>query len=377
MRQEKWFIQPLYFLVCRTPHWVPLTVRTKVARWVYSLGGLHSGSGCAMIMWLILLAVYKSMAYSKNRSLGPGLGLDAFVPLWDASKALALNAAVIICLTVVSFTALWHRGERHNLFEAMHRWVGWSSLALTWWLLYAVAGEQAHAYDVGLLALSTFFIFFPWMSVRRVKVECLRPSSHCLVLEFGDAAPECGTFGRISHTPLGEYHTFACITKSATPYTSETCKHRMIIAGAGDWTKAIIKNPPEHLWVRSIRTPGFMATVKMFKSTILVHTGAGIAPGLPFMYQQWPNVKHVLWTTRDPRSTFGDEVTDTVLSMPSVLVWDTTERGRPNVEELTIQAWMEHRTEAIHIVANEPITIKVVSACRKVGVPCFGAIWDS
>ena len=66
------------------------------------------------------------------------------------------------------------------------------------------------------------------------------------------AAPECGTFGRISHTALGEYHTFATITKTATPYTGETRKHNMIIAGAGDWTKSLIKNPPEYMWVRRI-----------------------------------------------------------------------------------------------------------------------------
>jgi len=370
VRQELFFIQPLYWLVARIPHSVPLGIRKRIARWVYSLGGFHSGSGCAMIAWITLLLVYQVMVYSNQRQLGVTL---FGVP----EKAIVENALLVALLCVVSATALWHRGQRHNLFEAVHRWVGWGSLALTWALLFEIDGMHPKPEKLWLLGLTTFFVFFPWAMIRRVSVSSISPSSHCVALEFHDAAPPCGTFGRIAHTPLGEYHTFAIITRSATPYTTDTQKHQMIIAGAGDWTRELIKNHPTRLWVRSIRTPGFMATVRMFESTILVHTGAGIAPGLPYIYQQWPNVKHVLWTTREPRVTFGDEVTDAVLAMPSVRIWDTQAEGRPNLEQLTIDAWMEHRTEAVHIVANEPITIKVVSACRKVGVPCFGAIWDS
>ena len=117
----------------------------------------------------------------------------------------------------------------------------------------------------------------------------------------------------------------------------------------------------------------------MFKSTILVHTGAGIAPGLPYIFQKnlWPNVKHVVWTTRNPKDTFGEDLTNEILNMPSITVWDSTEKGRPDVVKLTLDAWHEHQTEVVHVVSNEPTTIKVVNACRQIGVPAFGAIWDS
>ena len=255
VRSEMLFVQPLYFAVTRIPLWVPLYVRKRLARWVYSLGGFHSGSGVSLLLWLILLLVLQAMKYKTMGTLGSDFYGDL-----TGETSISFNGSLVATLALVICTASWHRGLHHNLFEFIHRWVGWFGLGLTWGLYLALKGERglrADNINLWLLITTTFLTYLPWLMVRRLEVSCYKPSGHALVITYNDAAPACGTFGRISHSVLGEYHTFALITPDP-----KTRSHKMIVAAAGDWTKALIASPPRSLWVRTIRPPGFMATVR-------------------------------------------------------------------------------------------------------------------
>jgi hypothetical protein len=356
-RNEVW-INCWYAMITAVPKRSSVAFRRVLARYVFSLGGYHSGFGIASLAWLAFLA-------SKT-----------------VSVSLVLNIVVLILVVGVIWPAIIQRSRYHNLFEFTHRSLGWAALGVTWVFVINFGVEKG--FDGGpviallvFIAATTLLVAHPWLRARYVPVKATRLSSHAIKLTFwfNDNSIAPGAFGRISHEALGEWHSFACI--SSDP---ETPTHSMVIASAGDWTKNLIENPPQAIWVRGIRTCGFMNTVNMFNSTVLVATGAGIAPVLPFLLQSdlFPQVKHVVWTTKQPRETFGDEITDAVLNFKGGLtVWDSSEQGRADVAKLVLEAARATNPEAIHIVSNKTLTIQVVRACRLEGFCCYGAIWDS
>eukprot|EP00948_MAST-09A_sp_MAST-9A-sp1_P003252 g3252.t1 len=158
----------------------------------------------------------------------------------------------------------------------------------------------------------------------------------------------------------------------------------MIVAKAGDWTEALINDPPEFLYIRLIKCPGFMSTIRMFRGTILCATGAGIGPCLPFLYQRenWPQVKKIIWISKSPERTYGEEISRELLSSSLVIHHNTDTDGRPDIAALIYHHFRQlleedESLEAVHIVSNEPVTRKVVDLCDDVGIVCLGAIWDS
>ena len=56
---------------------------------------------------------------------------------------------------------------------------------------------------------------------------------------------------------------------------------------------------------------------------------------------------------------------------------DTRIHGRPDMVKLTYRMVREFNAEAVVIIANQPITQKVVYGMMSRGIPAFGAIWDS
>jgi len=86
---------------------------------------------------------------------------------------------------------------------------------------------------------------------------------------------------------------------------------------------------------------------------------------------------YVVWVTSGADG-FGP-VKDILKKHGEDRVWihDTKVQGRPDVVSLSIKACYKEMAEAVYIVANLPLTYAVVRGCKAVGVPAFGAIWDS
>ena len=59
------------------------------------------------------------------------------------------------------------------------------------------------------------------------------------------------------------------------------------------------------------------------------------------------------------------------------MVWDTSERGKPDLVGLTLEACEDCGAEAAFVVSNRPATMRLVHARERRGVPAFGPIWDS
>jgi len=217
----------------------------------------------------------------------------------------------------------------------------------------------------------TVSVALPWAYLRRVPVKSLVPSPSTVVLQFPDGAPAAGTFGRVAHHPLGCWHAFATVSASRTART-----HAMVVSGVGDWTKALVASPPRGLWVRRIRTPGFMYNVRLFARSVVLATGAGIAPVLPHLLQTPASVR-VVWVCRNAEAAFGPEIPAIVAATPGAVVHDTATGGRVDMTELVLRVAHGCGAEAVFVVSSEGITRSVVGGCLVQGVPAFGAIWDS
>ena len=175
----------------------------------------------------------------------------------------------------------------------------------------------------------------------------------------------------ISRSPLREWHAFATF---ATPGQTG---YRVLISRAGDWTGRFINNPPS-LWVRGTPVSAPMARVAMlYERVVYVVTGSGIGPCLgQILAARVP--ARLVWSTRDPRATYGDDLVDQVeAAQPDAVIWDTSQRGKPDLVQLAHQAHEDFDAEAVFVVSNKPATLRLVHGLERRGIPAFGPIWDS
>ena len=73
--------------------------------------------------------------------------------------------------------------------------------------------------------------------MKKVSVDIVKPSNHAVLARFdyGDT-PFPGSSNAISHTPFGEYHSFANIPAPGQQ------GYRLAISRSGDWTGRFIEN---------------------------------------------------------------------------------------------------------------------------------------
>ena len=203
----------------------------------------------------------------------------------------------------------------HNFFERSHRFAGWTALALLWVFVVLSAGYDPKSKSYDNLAFSklarqqeiwsTFLVIvltiIPWVTVRRVPVAASSSSGHASIIKFPGGV-KAGLLGRISRSPLSEWHAFGII--------SDNKESHMMLAGAvGDFTRGLVSDPPCHLWVRGVHFAGLPYLVHMYRRVVLVATGSGIAPFLSFVLQPCAAEVCVVWITKSVDQNFGSEMT--------------------------------------------------------------------
>ena len=224
-----------------------------------------------------------------------------------------------------------------------------------------------------MLGVITLSIAWPWLKLRRVPVTLDRPSSHAVIARFDYGVTPAHVSGvGISRGPLREWHAFATVT---TPGRSG---YRLLISRVGDWTSRFIDDPPSHVWVRGVPTRAPIAAIEvMYRRVVYVVTGSGIGPALgQILSSRMP--ARLVWSTRNPRVTYGDELVDEVMAAhPDALAWDTSERGKQDLLRLAYDACRDFGAEAVLVVSNKAGTWHVVHGLERMGIPAFGPIWDS
>lgn len=362
IRQQR-VVNLLFWLATRIPTSWPLWIRWGAGK-VFHFGGLHSGGTVAGSVWFVFLLV--------------GLVLNAWHGVGTASfQTIALTAAMITLMVAMILTAIGPmRAKFHNRFELIHRFAGWTLLALFWaHSLSVVADTGAQLTSTPtfwLLSLITLSIISPWLTLKKVPIEVVKPSDHAVAVRFdyGDT-PFAGSSNAISVNPLREWHSFANIP------TPGVDGYRLVISRAGDWTGRFIDNPPTHVWVKGITTSGVARIEVLFKKVVYVGTGSGIGPILPHLLaHDVPN--KLIWSTRSPRATYGDDLIDEIESnTDDPLIWDTDALGKPDLSALALEAVRKTGAEAVIIISNQKLTQRVIYDMERRGIPAFGAIWDS
>ena len=367
--RQQYVINMLFKVATSVPTSWPLRIRWTAGK-VYHFGGIHVGGAAGGSLWLMLYL--GAIIYHGANGL-PGV-----------SAALIGVSALLLALVaaIIGFSLPRYRAKYHDRFEQMHRFGGWSALGLFWiQTLLFVAANRGSQSLVGALVGSLAFwalamvlvsIALPWMRLKRVPVQITRPSSHVALAEFDyGVTPFAGSSTSLSRNPLFEWHAFANVP------SPDREGFRLAISRAGDWTGELIDEMPSHVWVKGIPTAGVGNIDQLFKRVVWVATGSGVGPTLPhLLLQEVP--AHLVWATRDPWETYGDELVNEILSVqPEATIWDTTSRGKPDMVKLAYRAVHAFDAEAVIVISNKNLTWQVVEGMERVGIPAFGAIWDS
>ncbi|MFE0646330.1 hypothetical protein ACFW2Y_32710 [Streptomyces sp. NPDC058877] len=355
--RQQYVINALFRVATAAPTSWPLRLRWTLGK-VYHFGGLHVGGAVCGTAWFMTLLVQLAIT--------------------DADPALlAVSSALAVLLGVLVVTALPPvRGRFHDVFERTHRFGGWAALALFWWhtliLVHGDGRSVLTAPQTWLLVLVTFSVALPWLRLRKVPVSLERPSSHVALVNFDHGhTPFAGSSTAISRRPLWEWHSFANVP---APGRSG---FRLTVSRAGDWTGSFIDDAPEEVWVKGITTAGVANIETLFTKVVYVATGSGIGPCLPHLLAAEVPAR-LVWVTRSPRETYGDALVEEILAaQPDATIWDTSVRGKPDMVRLAYQARQECGAEAVICISNKRVTWKVVHGLERLGIPAYGAIWDS
>lgn len=369
VRQQN-ILNVLFGLAGRGPRSWPLWVRWSISK-VHHVGGIHVGAALAGTAWLCAFTCVAIVARARQ-------------PLSVSLTTLVLCCCLVaLAVLVVVCAAPPVRSRAHNVFELSHRFGGWTAIALFWALTVHLALRQrgdataleaiASDWHVWALAILTASVASPWLRLRRVPVTVERPSSHAIIVHFDyGVSPAFASAVGISRSPLREWHAFATVTTPGRP------GYRVLISRAGDWTGRFIDDPPSHVWVRGTPISAPMAKVALlYERVIYVVTGSGIGPCLGQILAARAPAR-LVWSTRNPRATYGDDLVDEVeAAQPNAVIWDTSQHGKPDLVQLAHQAYQDFGAEAVFVVSNKPTTWRLVHGIERHGIPAFGPIWDS
>jgi NAD(P)H-flavin reductase len=348
---------------------------------VHYIGGIHASCATWGFLWLIVDVL---------QQLGNPVDPLSMATSGD-SISIAISTILLTLLFIIIITAIPPlRDKFHDTFEISHRYLGWSCLGILvlhqMRFQFIIALNQTYPLETLLtnpvllmVALMTFSVFLPWISVERFDdftMHC--PSPGVLVITVPGSA-DVGTFARISLDGI-EWHSFSVARTGFNKQTAASEIH-LIIGAVGDWTKNLIRqvekeNLPKKLWVRRVKPPGFMFSINAYSRVVVIATGAGIAPVIPHVIANSHKLC-IIWIGNEHKQTYGETLWSLLDSHPHCNIFDTGAYGRPNVEELAIQAVQDFKAQAVFCVSNKVVTEKLVKTCLKKGIPAYGATWDS
>jgi hypothetical protein len=375
VRQED-LINLSFGLIAKIPSTIPLKLRKTIADF-HHYGGVHIGCAVSALLWYCFFIYVNTRACMYASSYG-------FMTNWHWADIITCYLFLLF-ITAMCLTAIPHLREKlHNQFERIHRFGGWLSIAVLWinaGILTIISGVPLYrSISIWLLLTATLLIILPWFRIRSINVTATPISAREVKLTFPYASMPYTSTARFSSNliPILEWHAFATIP-SPDMQTAD-----IIISAAGDWTKNIIANPPKKIWIRNPPAANFLSFAPLFKSLLLIATGAGIGPMLSLLAS--PTIRtmrrqgrkiSVMWCVYDPDAAHWEFVQDVIRNVdPSPCIFDSR-KGRPDVAfEAGEMVGMEG-VEAVMVVSNKRVTEEVVENVKGKGGAAYGAVFDS
>ncbi|KXG46751.1 uncharacterized protein PGRI_034970 [Penicillium griseofulvum] len=399
-------VNAIYRGVCSIPRTAPLSLRRRAAKAAH-YGGVHSGCGTASLVWYIGFVAVLSQMYWRNTPISTVT--DACFSA--APIAVAYFTLVLLFVMVVVAHPSFRR-KMHDYFELTHRFTSWLILALFVALVMIFAHESSRAAKESLghflvtlpafwlLIVAIIAIAHPWLLLRRVPVQAEPLSTHAVRLSFDFTQISFAKGVQVSKHPLRDWHSFAGfpdpVPAAVSPPKNNPSGNSpagkkpfvkghghkrswsIVVSKAGDWTADTIRKPPTHLWKRGSLMRGVGYGLRVFDRIIIVTTGSGIGPCLGFLGDKnRPKIK-VIWQTRDPVKTYGQDVIDLVHKMgPDPIIFDTSRTGRVDMLPTIRQQFKEFQAEAVFVISNPAVTQSIVYEFESQGIPAYGPIFDS
>ncbi|KAG6878189.1 hypothetical protein C0993_010950 [Termitomyces sp. T159_Od127] len=353
MRNEL-FGRFLYLLVNTLfAKWTPLWFRLGCTSVLQHLGGIHSGCAISGFMWLVFRVVWIFVHHKTTHT-----------------SILVFGLITLLIILVSIMSALpWVRNTHHNVFERHHRFMGWSGLLSTW--IFVILGDSwdtntrswnpngihiVHQQDFWFILGMTVFVIIPWVTIREVKVDVEIPSPKVLIMRF-ERGMQQGLLARISRGSVIEYHAFGIISEG------RHAKYHYLICGVqGDFTRNLVKNPPERIWTRELKFAGVSNTSTLYKRGI--------------RSPDW----YLIWIGSDQEKTFGPTISGLIhnnLGPERVTLWDSKQRGgRPDVMKLIKETYVSWRAEVIFITSNYQGNQEMMEGCKEAGIPAFVGLFN-
>lgn len=399
--RQDWLINALFRTAWLVPWSLPLKIRRIVSR-VYCYGGVHSGAAVVGMGWWIAFTAVLSWE---------GVSKGTYTPLLLVTTLLI--ASLLVAIVVLSLPGV--RVRYHDTWELTHRFLGWLSIALFWAQILLMTQytttvislsspsptDQTSSFVQTLIVTPTFWILiattalliYPWLLLRRWTFTATPLSDHALQLSFPNRVHKYSCLV-LSSSPLREWHPFATFPNVRSDGAQQGSS--LVVSAAGDWTKGFIAEAQRktkalemsgkgkegvtmEFWVKSHPRAGVLSLSCLYKRVLILTTGSGIGPCLSSLLDRPAGqVARLVWSTRSPRKTYGDNILNLVgRADPEAAILDTDEMGRPDLLQIAWTMYKEMDAEAVFVLSNEKVTKLVVGGLERRGVPAFGPIWDS
>lgn len=253
--RQDFIINALYTICCAAAKSWPLAIRIRLAK-IYHFGGVHSGAASAAVCWFI-----GSLGYNIKCAVG-----TCSLASKPSVASIVLGFIVLaLLLSMIIFAYPPFRKKSHNTFEQIHRFSGWTAVAIIWaQTVVSVRDQQLAATPaetlgsavlrsplIWMMVAITISIAFSWFWLREVPVDAEVLSDHAIRLHLNYAVPVNGSFARFSERPLLEWHSFATIA-APEAVNGHPRGFSIVVSRAGDWTSRQIERPPTKLWTRGV-----------------------------------------------------------------------------------------------------------------------------
>ncbi|KAH9820978.1 hypothetical protein DFH28DRAFT_1104297 [Melampsora americana] len=368
--RNEWVIRFIYWIFIKLfrSSRIPIRIRKHIVGILYHIGGLHSGCGISSLFWLGLSA-YRHLKHPSQ-----------FHPIVITLLTISIGCILITCITATPI----FRGKRHDLFEMIHRFIGWLGIICT--LAFVILGHLLsrtnpieNMMDVildvqfWLMITILFFIISSWITTRHVDVECFASSKKATVIKVPGGLTS-GLHTRISRGGLKEWHIFGSISEGK----HSDC-HYIVAAVQGEFTGGLNLDQPTRLYTKLWKPAGLPYFSRMFNRGVAICTGSGIGAvaSTCIQHSDW----FLIWIGPDLQNTYGSELMNLIedkIPKDRRLIWDTRgPLGRPDVFSLLSKTYKEWNAEVVLFIGSPALNKSVLRSSREYKIPLFGSIWDA